>query len=98
LPMKEIVINCPGESHKEPRYNKLKEKKIATSKILLIVSKDAVGTIKIQCNDSFCKRSGGSNYNGWYEVTFNGLGGYTIKAVKRQAFDLEKVPIAVIGD
>ncbi|MCP3683510.1 MAG: hypothetical protein GY861_12555 [bacterium] len=94
--MKDIVIHCPGEVHKEPRYHKLKEEKVIIPKILLIVSDDTVGRIKIQCNDSLCKKTG-SNI-GWYEVNIKGLNNYSVEPVPKQVFDLKQVPIVVMGD
>jgi hypothetical protein len=94
--MRDILINCPGIVHQEPRYHKLKEKKVIIPKILLIVSDDTTGKIKVQCNDSLCKKSG-SNV-GWYVVNIKGLNNYSVESVPKQVFDLKQVPIVVMGD
>ena len=99
---KDILINCPCDSHKETRYNSVNKEIKAIPKILLIASPNAVGNIKVQCPDNWCRRYNKKNsnnkYNSWYEVEFNGLGGYKITAIPKQEFIIERVPVAILGE
>ncbi len=98
----DILINCPGEAHKKERFNSHKGKIAPVPKILFVASPESVGKFKIQCPDNECRRHNKSNsngkYNSWYEIVFNGLGGYSVEPLPKQEFKLEKVPVVVIGD
>jgi hypothetical protein len=100
--MKDIVINCPCESHKEPRTTFNGRVIEAKPKILFVASAESVGEFKTQCPDGYCKkynkeRSKGK-YNSWYKIVINSLGGYSVEPLPKQEFELEKVPFVVIGD
>ena len=81
------VIYCPNPVHAQ-------EKNLngdPVKKILLIVKNSK---IYIQCRDSVCRRTSGSN--GWYEVEITGLGAVKARAMpKNYKFDLEELPVAV---
>ena len=96
--MRDIVIYCPGETHKELKYHKIKNQEKVVPKILLIVSRETTGKIKVQCNDGKCKRSGGDDYNGWYEVDIKGYENYTVRPIKRKFFDVKEASMVVMGD
>lgn len=44
------------------------------------------------------KQKSGGKYNSWYKITLNGRGGFSVEQLPKQMFDLEKVPIVVIGE
>jgi len=94
---KNIVIYCPGKPHEQPRFSNKTDKLEVVKKILLVASESTSGKIKVQCNDSVCKHSR-ENHNGWFEIDFNGLGGYTITSLPRKFFDLTEVPIVVMDE
>ena len=99
---KDILINCPGEAHKIERTHAVKGTIAPVPKILFVASPESVGKFKIQCPDMGCRRHNknhsGGKYNSWYEVVFNGKGGYSVEPLPKQEFRLEKVPVVVIGD
>ena len=90
-----IVIYCPGECHKQPKHNKKTGKDEVKTKILCTVDKNTAGLIRVQCNDSQCKRSGDNR--GWYQIDINGTGGITTSPVPRHRFDLEALPTIGMG-
>ena len=104
--MKEIVIYCPCDFHKIPKYHKRYDGSTKTiapcPKILFKPAPGVTGTISAQCGDSPCvkhtKRQSDGKYNGWYDVELNGLGGYTITPIPiPESFnEIEKVPVAVM--
>lgn len=99
---KDLLINCPCESHKIKRFNNVQKEIKPVPKILLIVSKETAGEFKIQCPDMHCRRynkeQSGGKYNSWYKITLNGLGACSVEPLPKQMFDLEKIPLVVVGE
>ena len=106
--MKEIVIHCPGNSHKEDkvhcRPDGSKKGIWATPKILMKVSPKTVGTVCVQCSDTSCrthnKKNSRGKYNSWYKVVFEESGGYSVDQipVPKEFWELETVPVAILED
>lgn len=94
--MNDIVIRCPNKTHKKPIIklidNELVER-VPNPKILFVASADSIGRFKVQCSDTQCRKS--SNSRGWYEVTLNGCGGYTVNQLPPQRFNFTEVPYAL---
>jgi hypothetical protein len=94
---KDIVINCPSAIHKNPPYKLDREGKrvetIPVPKILFIASQSSIGKFKIQCCDHRCRKTSG--HKGWFEIILNGMGGYEVKALPLQRFDIRRVPYVV---
>jgi hypothetical protein len=80
-----IVIHCPNnEAH-------------VTPKILLFADENTRGPVYVQCRDWMCRKI--SRSQGWYEVKFNGTGGYTVRKIPaRYHFENTKVPVAILED
>lgn len=95
--MKDIVIYCPNKVHEQPRHHQKTDSFRVVPKILIIISDDTSGKIKVQCNDSMCKNSK-EGHKGWYEICLNGLGGYTITSIPKQYFKLNQVPTAIMEE
>lgn len=95
--MPDIVIHCPNPVHDQPRYCRKSDEMKVVPKILIIVSADTVGKIKVQCNDSQCKHSI-EGHRGWYEIDINGLGGCAVKSIPKQYFKLNEVPILIMDE
>jgi hypothetical protein len=104
--MKEIVINCPCQSHKEDKihYRPDGSKKgiWATPKILMTVEAGVVGAISVQCSDITCrtynKKHSNGKYNSWYRVEFDVLGGCSVTPIPIPEifWELETVPVAIM--
>lgn len=93
----DIVIRCPNELHKKPRFKQVDNKlieRVPSPKILFVASADSIGRFKVQCADTECRKS--SDSRGWYEIVLNGCGGYTVKKLPKQRFELEDVPYALM--
>lgn len=97
--MADIVIHCPCKVHAKPVtkvINGESVERVPNPKILFIASHESSGTFKIQCGDHRCVTE--ADNRGWYEITLNGCGGYTVRPVSKrelqERFKLEKVPYA----
>jgi hypothetical protein len=107
LPMKEIVIYCPCESHEKERHHKRHDgstKRIAPCpKILMKVSPGTKGEISVQCSDITCrthnKKTSDGKFNSWYSVDLNGLGANKITPIPIPVSfnEIEIVPVAIMG-
>ncbi len=93
--MDDIVIYCPNSVHEQPRYHQKTDSMKVVPKILIIISENTSGIIKVQCNDSACKHSK-EDHKGWYEICLNGFGGYAVKSITKQYFKLHPVPMAIL--
>lgn len=90
-----IVVYCPGRMHTQEAVDEGRSRS-ATPKILVLLSRDAVGTVRVQCPEGRCKRSAGEGYNGWYDITIAD-GTYRIEPVRKSYFDLKHAPGVVMG-
>jgi len=96
--MPDIVIHCPNKIHEKPVSKFIDGKmteRVPNPKILFIAEEKSGGSFKVQCADNRCRKS--TKSNGWFDIVLNGIGGYTVKSLPRQMFDLHKVPY-VVGD
>lgn len=100
--MGDILINCPCESHKLEKTNRVNKVIKPAPKILFIASKGSVGKFKIQCSDTSCRKynreSSNGKYNSWYEIELNANGSSFVKPLPKQFFELEKMPFVVYGE
>lgn len=101
--MKDIVIYCPCKSHTIDRTTFGGKQIKAKPKILFIASPTSIGEFKVQCSDGqackkYNKERSNGKYNSWYKIVLNGLGGYSVEAIPRQEFPLQKVPVVIIGE